>query len=330
MESNSGDWSKSEIEQIVLWLEDPIKLRRTQKGSGETKKHWISAIASTIPSRSEAQVGYKYDNLKKSYREALKLADQSGCGLGEEDLVNGNTLSLRDKLEKKCPFFARLDAIWGTRPNFRPPSLFSSGSSSQETAAAADTLINTLQSVQNAIKIDDDEDINKNNAAEVELQSEIAYSGLSSVAHESFDMGPTRSKPSSIALGELGAHHTSTSNTYEPSPSTLHPLPTSSWEARNGKKKREFPVLEEEDDEDRKRRKKKSSTSLGDAIAAMAEKKYDFLEKQLVQQSEIRKEELKLERKKMEIREKELELETNRWNVMMQRMLGLREGNGNR
>ena len=56
MESNSGDWSKSEIEQIVLWLEDPIKLRRTQKGSGETKKkkHWISSIASTIPSRSEA------------------------------------------------------------------------------------------------------------------------------------------------------------------------------------------------------------------------------------------------------------------------------------
>lgn len=97
MESNSGDWSKSEIEQIVLWLEDPIKLRRTQKGSGETKKHWISLIASTIPSRSEAQVGYKYDNLKKSYREALRLADQSGWGLGEEDLINGNTLSLRGK-----------------------------------------------------------------------------------------------------------------------------------------------------------------------------------------------------------------------------------------
>ena len=37
MESNSSDWSKSEIEQIVPWLEDPIKLRRTQKGSGETK-----------------------------------------------------------------------------------------------------------------------------------------------------------------------------------------------------------------------------------------------------------------------------------------------------
>ncbi|RPB04661.1 hypothetical protein L873DRAFT_1799034, partial [Choiromyces venosus 120613-1] len=52
MESNRGDWSKSEIKQVVLWLEDPIKLRRTQKGSGETKKYWISAISSTIPSCS--------------------------------------------------------------------------------------------------------------------------------------------------------------------------------------------------------------------------------------------------------------------------------------
>ncbi|RPB00281.1 hypothetical protein L873DRAFT_1805415, partial [Choiromyces venosus 120613-1] len=52
MESNSGDWSKSEIEQIILWLEDSINLCRTQKGSGETKKHQISVIISRIPSCS--------------------------------------------------------------------------------------------------------------------------------------------------------------------------------------------------------------------------------------------------------------------------------------
>ncbi|KAG0123285.1 hypothetical protein HOY82DRAFT_619457 [Tuber indicum] len=133
MESNSGDWSKSEIEQVVRWLEDLIKLRRTQKGSGETKKHWISAMASTISSRSEAQVGYKYDNLKKVYHEALKLVDQSGWGLGEEDLHNGNTLSLH---------------------------------------------------AQNAITIDDDDDIHENNQVTVEFQSEIAYSRSSFVVHK--------------------------------------------------------------------------------------------------------------------------------------------------
>lgn len=92
MEGNSSDWTKQEMEKIVLWLEDPTNLRRTQKGSGETKKRWMNAIASTISSRSEAQVGYKFDNLKKSYREALKLADQSGWGLDEEDLRTGSSL----------------------------------------------------------------------------------------------------------------------------------------------------------------------------------------------------------------------------------------------
>jgi len=58
----------------------------------------------------------------------------------------------------------------------------------------------------------------------------------------------------------------------------------------------------------------------------MADKKYDFLGKQLVQQSELRKEELELERKRVEIREKELELERKRWDVLMERMVGFREG----
>ena len=88
------------------------------------------------------------------------------------------------KLEKKCPFFARLDAIWGTRPNFRPPSLFSSGASSQETTAAADTLIHALQSTQNTIEIDDDDDLNENDEPEAEFPSEPADPRLSSVVPE--------------------------------------------------------------------------------------------------------------------------------------------------
>ena len=44
----------------------------------------------------------------------------------------------------------------------------------------------------------------------------------------------------------------------------------------------------------------------------------------------VLEEELELEKRKMEIREKELELEKNRWDVMMERLLGLREREGNR
>lgn len=92
MEGNSSDWTKQKIEKIVLWVEDRTNLQRTQKGSGETKKRWINAIASTISSRSEAQVYYKFDNLKKSYREALRLADQSRWGLDEDDLRTRSSL----------------------------------------------------------------------------------------------------------------------------------------------------------------------------------------------------------------------------------------------
>ncbi|KAG0644698.1 hypothetical protein HOY80DRAFT_1028391 [Tuber brumale] len=111
MESKSSDWTKSEIEKMLLWLEDPTNLWRTQKGSAETKKYWIMIIVSTIPSRSDAKVGYKFDNLKESYHETVKLADQSKWRLEEKDLGNGNVSSLHEKLEKKCPFFACLDTI---------------------------------------------------------------------------------------------------------------------------------------------------------------------------------------------------------------------------
>jgi len=143
-------------------------------------------------------------------------------------------------------------------------------------------------------------------------------------------VGRTSSKPLPIAIEEAERIQRSLSNTGSLSHNMILPLVVPSTDGQKGKKKREFPVPEEGDEEERKRRKKKTSTSLGDAIATMAEKKYEFLEKQLVQQSEIRKEELELERKKMEIREKELELEKNRWNVMMERMLGLRDREENR
>ena len=112
-------------------------------------------------------------------------------------------------------------------------------------------------------------------------------------------MGRTSSKPLPIAIKEAEKIQSSLSNTGSVSYNTILPLVVPSKVGKKGKKKREFPVPEEDDEEERKRRKKKTSTSLGNAIATMAERKYEFLENQLVQQSEIRKEELELERKKL-------------------------------
>ena len=96
-------------------------------------------------------------------------------------------------------------------------------------------------------------------------------------------MACTRHRSSPIAITEPETNYSSPNNIYESFSSTHNPAPTLSKYTRKGKKKREFPVLEEEDDDERKRPRKKGSTSRGDAIAVMAEKKYEFLEKQLVQ-----------------------------------------------
>jgi len=60
-------WTQTEQEQLIQWLEDPENLRKTNKGSGVSKKAIISEIAAQIPTKPPVKVSYKYDNLMKSY-----------------------------------------------------------------------------------------------------------------------------------------------------------------------------------------------------------------------------------------------------------------------
>jgi len=163
---------------MVSWLEEPINLRRTQKGSGEKKSSWLKSIATRIPTRTESQVTYKFDNLKRAHRDTVRLANSSGWGLDERSLRNSES-SIRGKryiiyvhcqmisivlkelifweyfkivvLEKKCPFFFRLEEVWGSRPNVRPPISFDSGGSFQEKTAAASTLISVLERSKDSV-----------------------------------------------------------------------------------------------------------------------------------------------------------------------------------
>ncbi|RPA92794.1 hypothetical protein L873DRAFT_1847559 [Choiromyces venosus 120613-1] len=83
---NTGDWSLEETEKIVSWLEEPINLRQTQKGSGEKKSSWLKSIAALIPTKTESQVTYKFDNLKHAHRDTVHLANSSGWGLDDSNL----------------------------------------------------------------------------------------------------------------------------------------------------------------------------------------------------------------------------------------------------
>ena len=80
-------WTQSEQEQLIQWLEEPENLLKTKKGSGISKKTIIAEIL--ISTKPAVKIGYKYDNLMKSYREAVKLNNQSGWGLSKGDLNIG-------------------------------------------------------------------------------------------------------------------------------------------------------------------------------------------------------------------------------------------------
>lgn len=87
--SENTAWTKAETEKLIQWLEDPNNLQKLKKGSGITKKAIIAEIATVIPTKEVVKVGYKYDNLMKSYRAAARLNDQTGWGLSEQDLDEG-------------------------------------------------------------------------------------------------------------------------------------------------------------------------------------------------------------------------------------------------
>ncbi|RPA90912.1 hypothetical protein L873DRAFT_370788 [Choiromyces venosus 120613-1] len=90
-------WTASETEQLIGWLEDPENMRKIRKGSRVTKKQVIGEITLRIPTKPAVKVGYKYNNLLKAYREAIKLNSQSGWGLTQGDLDEGKK-ALREKL----------------------------------------------------------------------------------------------------------------------------------------------------------------------------------------------------------------------------------------
>ena len=89
IDSEHAIWTRAETEQLIVWLEEPENLQKIRKGSGITKRQVIGEIAATIPPKAQVKVGYKYNNLLKSYREAVKLNSQSGWGLTREDIEEG-------------------------------------------------------------------------------------------------------------------------------------------------------------------------------------------------------------------------------------------------
>jgi len=105
----SFTWEKCDIEHLVDWMEDNLEALR---GSRST---WIKDCKEQVFSEhadiTTERIGTKTNNLKASWVAGKKKMGGTGWGVTEE----GETVN--QELEKKYPFYRRLDGIWGTRPN---------------------------------------------------------------------------------------------------------------------------------------------------------------------------------------------------------------------
>ena len=110
----SRNYIKEDVEQLVCWMEEnQLKLRGKQSVWHKDLKEQVFATNSDITVK---RIGEKVQNMKNAWRNARKVQDQSGSGVQPED----NAPTFNALLESKCPFFWRLDGIWGTRQNVSP------------------------------------------------------------------------------------------------------------------------------------------------------------------------------------------------------------------
>ena len=73
------------------------------------------------------QAKNRYYSIKTNYTKTIDESLKTGWGLNDKDMLKG-ILTLNDKLEAKCPFFQRLDVLFGDRQNVRPSSIMTSSS----------------------------------------------------------------------------------------------------------------------------------------------------------------------------------------------------------
>lgn len=70
-------------------------------------------------------LGKRFTRYVQKYKEALALKNDSGVGVTMAEMSAG--ITLEDRLEKLCPHFDRMHALYGERANVNPPSTGLSG-----------------------------------------------------------------------------------------------------------------------------------------------------------------------------------------------------------
>lgn len=106
---------------MITWMEEnPEELRGKQCRWHKDVKDEVFHSEEHITVK---KINDKVSNMKRQWKEAKVLQGKSGWGVEATEDDN-------QKLERKCPFFNRLDGIWGTRPRVRAVTRMESASAS--------------------------------------------------------------------------------------------------------------------------------------------------------------------------------------------------------
>ncbi|KAF8459360.1 hypothetical protein BGX38DRAFT_2985 [Terfezia claveryi] len=104
-------WTRGEVEKLISWMEENHEqLRGKQIAWHKEVKEQSFALEEHITVK---KISEKIGNMKKAWKGARAMQIRSGWGVRYED----NEQSINELLERRCPFFWRLEELWGSRPN---------------------------------------------------------------------------------------------------------------------------------------------------------------------------------------------------------------------
>ncbi|RPA99654.1 hypothetical protein L873DRAFT_1789573 [Choiromyces venosus 120613-1] len=347
--SENSVWTKDEVERLIQWFEDPANQQKMKKGSGITKKMIVSEIAAQIPTKEAVKVSYKYDNLMKSYRAAAKLNNQTGWGLSEQDLDEGHRC-LRERILGDRPN-VRPPILFDSGANVHETAvaveqlLGALGNGNHHYVPEQDRQqLTGLAEDQGSLHLGEDYGSGQSIRGGTELGGGLIARELEEV--RSYDSSQGRSMSSErgeeecvIGGGErervIGQEEVRNNDgevrladVSGGSGSGGRDLQTQS--AIRGPRRQRFPELLQEDDDrvggvsGTQKRRKGTSNALVDAVGILAsaraegdEKKYSFLDKHLVQQGELRQQEIELEREKLELERERARAEQRRTDLLI-------------
>ncbi|KAG0642620.1 hypothetical protein HOY80DRAFT_1103785 [Tuber brumale] len=311
-------WMAEETEVLMQWLEEPSNQRKTRKRSGITKRQVIKEMAAKILMKPEAKVGYKYDNLLKSYREAVKLNNQTGWGLSGKVLDEGKK-SLQEKLLSQCPLFFHLNAIFGDHPNVRPLVQFDFSFNIREASSAVEKLLEAMAPVPVGNEISMEGGRKEGDRGEDEREDMDGVEEVGKWGDEGLVIGIEGEDRSE--LHNQGSFRRSKTPIKIDDDELVLLSRIREWE---GEEKDREKTEEDGEESGRNLKKKKSGGLLVDAVMILAsakiegeEKKFEFLNRHMLQQGELHHEELELKWEKLALKKEKVKAEQQRTELLM-------------